>query len=205
MRELKKVKKKKTGEPGPAYISCWPLFDAMLFLSDSVKHRSTVTNFPSSQHPGSPSASGPISLTKEHGTDEQWHLEENTEQEPEDQLVGRPAPLPSCSSDSSSRAVSTEPDVLCRPPSKERKGDDVDKAIVESLKTMQDRWSRKDTENSQATLDEEGHFGHQVAATLRRLTTKQKVIAKLQIDQVLVNVEFPPENPFSPSPNHYAF
>ena len=39
VRELKKVKVKKTGTPGPAYISCWPLFNMLLFLSDTVKHR----------------------------------------------------------------------------------------------------------------------------------------------------------------------
>ena len=31
-RELKKVKYKKTGEPGPAYVSCWIFFESMLFL-----------------------------------------------------------------------------------------------------------------------------------------------------------------------------
>lgn len=39
VRELKKVKKKKTGEPGPAYTSQWELFDMLLFLQDSVCHR----------------------------------------------------------------------------------------------------------------------------------------------------------------------
>ena len=39
VRELKKVKTKKTGSAGPVYVSCWPLYDLMLFLQDSVKHR----------------------------------------------------------------------------------------------------------------------------------------------------------------------
>ena len=37
--ELKKVKKKKTGSAGPCYVSSWPLFDQLLFIQDSVKHR----------------------------------------------------------------------------------------------------------------------------------------------------------------------
>ena len=39
VRELKKVKAKKTGDAGPAYVSCWPLFQTLPFLSDTVKHR----------------------------------------------------------------------------------------------------------------------------------------------------------------------
>ncbi|XP_019850435.1 PREDICTED: transcription factor Adf-1-like [Amphimedon queenslandica] len=27
VREIKKVKKRKTGEEGPVYVSCWPLFN----------------------------------------------------------------------------------------------------------------------------------------------------------------------------------
>ena len=38
--------------------------------------------------------------------------------------------------------------------------------------------------------DEEGHFGHQVAATLRRYTPRQRAIAKLTIQQVLTDIEF---------------
>ena len=33
------MKKKKSGDSGPSYISCWPLFDPMLFVADTVKHR----------------------------------------------------------------------------------------------------------------------------------------------------------------------
>ena len=27
VREIKKVKEKKSGDPGPSYVSCWPLYD----------------------------------------------------------------------------------------------------------------------------------------------------------------------------------
>lgn len=42
MREVKKVKEKKSGDPGPSYVSCWPLFDLMPFVADTVKHRTYV-------------------------------------------------------------------------------------------------------------------------------------------------------------------
>ena len=38
--------------------------------------------------------------------------------------------------------------------------------------------------------DEDDLFGRQIAATLHRLSNKQKAICKLQIQQVLLNVEF---------------
>ena len=39
VRELRKVKKRKSGEKGPSYTSKWPYFEIMMFLSDTVKHR----------------------------------------------------------------------------------------------------------------------------------------------------------------------
>ena len=39
VRELKKKKKKKSGDAGPIVVSSWPLFDVMVFISDSVKHK----------------------------------------------------------------------------------------------------------------------------------------------------------------------
>ena len=37
--EMKKVKQRKSGDAGPPYVSCWPLFEMLSFLSDTVKHR----------------------------------------------------------------------------------------------------------------------------------------------------------------------
>lgn len=39
VRELKKVKLRKSGDSGPMYVSCWAYFDSMSFLKDSVRHR----------------------------------------------------------------------------------------------------------------------------------------------------------------------
>ena len=40
VRELKKVKEKKSGGPGPAYVLCWPYYKNILFLQETVKHKS---------------------------------------------------------------------------------------------------------------------------------------------------------------------
>ena len=39
VRELKKVKARKTGDEGPPYKPTWPLFETLLFLQDTVRHR----------------------------------------------------------------------------------------------------------------------------------------------------------------------
>ena len=39
VKELKKVKGKRSGDAGPGYASDWRLFSIMEFLLDSVKHR----------------------------------------------------------------------------------------------------------------------------------------------------------------------
>ena len=38
MREKKKIEGK-SGDPGPAAVSCWPLFNKMDFLRGTVKHK----------------------------------------------------------------------------------------------------------------------------------------------------------------------
>ena len=64
---------------------------------------------------------------------------------------------------------------------------EMEDLIVSSLKNLQER------RRERVCLDEAGHFGHQIAATLRRFTPRQMALAKLQIEQVLFNVEFPVE------------
>ena len=39
VREVRKKKKKKSGDAGPVYKSRWPLFDMLQFLTDTVRHR----------------------------------------------------------------------------------------------------------------------------------------------------------------------
>ena len=38
VRELKKTKTK-TGQAGPVVISCWPLFNVLSFITDTVRHK----------------------------------------------------------------------------------------------------------------------------------------------------------------------
>ena len=94
---------------------------------------------------------------------------------------------PTCTSNSRAQSTSSLDSDGYKQPAKKRKvhkGDDVDD---ETLKSIQERNAQQDEVDKQAQiLDEEAHFGNQVAATLRRFTTRQKAIAKLQIDQVLV-------------------
>lgn len=72
------------------------------------------------------------------------------------------------------------------PPVKKRKktkGEEVDDAILKTLTNI---------EGTQ--MDEEELFGRHVGAALRRFTPRQRAIAKLQIEQILVNTEFPEDN-----------
>ena len=39
VRELKKVKKKPSGGKGPPYVSKWPYYEVMGFITDTVHHR----------------------------------------------------------------------------------------------------------------------------------------------------------------------
>ena len=56
--------------------------------------------------------------------------------------------------------------------------DEVDEAILKMLAS---------TENT----DDDKRFGKHISATLQRFSTKKKAQAKLQLEQVLVNIEFP--------------
>ena len=83
-------------------------------------------------------------------------------------------------------------------PKKRRiRADEVDELLVKSLNSLQEKKAKT------VTIDEEGHFGKQVAASLRRYTPRQRAIAKLRIQQVLTEVEFPPEF-MSPTGNHFS-
>lgn len=79
--------------------------------------------------------------------------------------------------------------MLRQPEAKKRKVNTVDHAILKCLKHLDDKQPR--------ALDEEELFGMHIAAVLRRLTNRQKAMARLRIQQVLTDVEFPesPQNP----------
>ena len=61
---------------------------------------------------------------------------------------------------------------------KKKNAVDVDELLVEKLTSHQ---------------DEASSFGEHVAARLRGFTARQRAMACLEIDRVLLNIEFPPE------------
>ena len=65
-------------------------------------------------------------------------------------------------------------------------GDAVELAILESLRHV---WDREQPTHS-GEEDEDGLYGRQLAAKLRRFPSQQKAIAKLRIQQVLTDIEF---------------
>ena len=96
-----------------------------------------------------------------------------------------PSPSTSISDQSSAPSTSTP-----HQPAKKRKinkGDEIDEAILRSLKDIKERYS----EQQQEIETEEALFGRQVAAVLHRLAPRQKAVAKLRIQQILTDAEFP--------------
>lgn len=65
----------------------------------------------------------------------------------------------------------------------------VNQAILKSLKTIEETVQ----EHQKVIEDEDELFGKQVAMVTRRLDSKQKATAKLRIQQVFLDIEFPPD------------
>ena len=62
--------------------------------------------------------------------------------------------------------------------------------ILKSLKALEETVQ----EQQKVIEDEDELFGKQVAMVMRRLSSKQKATAKLRIQQVFLDVEFPPDS-----------
>ena len=90
-----------------------------------------------------------------------------------------------------------EPSGVRQPVAKKRKVNKLDDPNTFILKNVPDIQERRSSKAEVA--DSEAHFGSHVAATLRRLEPRQRAMAKLQIDQVLLNAEFPCEPNFHAS------
>ena len=83
------------------------------------------------------------------------------------------------------------------PPVKKKKatrGDDVDEAIIKSLKDLEERRTRRE-------VGENESFGRHIGAVLRRFSPRQQAQARLRIEQVLIDVEFPDD---AHTPMHYS-
>ena len=70
------------------------------------------------------------------------------------------------------------------------KDDEIGECIMQSLKSIEE--NRRALAQNQEE-DEDQLFGRHIAVTLCRLTSRQKAMAKLRIQQVLIDVEFPEE------------
>ena len=74
--------------------------------------------------------------------------------------------------------------------------DELDQALISRLDKLQDG---------------EAAFGDHVAACLRQFNPRQRAIARVEIDRLLLNIQFPPEDPSSLHsdetfyPNYYSF
>ena len=68
------------------------------------------------------------------------------------------------------------------------KSDEVDELILRSLKGIEDKQAQRQD-------DEDELYGRQVAATMQCFTNREKALAKLHIQQVLLDIEFPAEHP----------
>lgn len=77
----------------------------------------------------------------------------------------------------------------------------MDEMIVRTLRGIEERRQEKRT---QQVEDEAELFGRLVASTLRRLSARQQAMAKLKIQQLLIDIEFPDEHYFPPPPDQYS-
>ena len=98
------------------------------------------------------------------------------------------------------RAASCDKTTPIKLPTKRKnssqKRDEVEELMITELKEIQKRRTAKEL------TDDEGYFGQHVAATLRKFNDRQKAIAKIQIEQLLVNIEFP-SDPYPKFHQHY--
>ena len=70
----------------------------------------------------------------------------------------------------------------------------MDEAILKSLKDLEERRTRRE-------VDENESFGRHIGAVLRRFSPRQQAEARLRIEQVLIDVEFPDD---AHTPMHYS-
>ena len=90
-----------------------------------------------------------------------------------------------CSSHSSSSGTSITK-------KRKAKAEEIDELFVKSFTSLKHNKIAKTEET-----DEDIYFGQQIAATLCRFTPRQKAIAKLRMQQILVDTEFTEAIPFN--------
>ena len=69
--------------------------------------------------------------------------------------------------------------------------EDIDTAIINGFRESRERWEKRVKDKTEQNPDM--HFGRDVGERLYRMTPCQKALAKVRIQQVLLEVEFPSE------------
>ena len=177
------VKKKKTiseyPEAADRIMDHWPLFSVIEdFLSPYISHRKKVLyTAPKSVATDDKLDSGSDAVDSPYGSSTHTNSVNSTYNEKTNRIL------------KSFRHITPKKGRLKRlqqaglqPANSNSGSNDVSVAALRALASIQ-----KPTEE-----DEEGHFGHIVAATLRRLPPRQRAQTKLVIYQILVDSEFPP-------------
>ena len=114
---------------------------------------------------------------------------------------------PSICEPSAATASSSRPASPAELPSKRKRKDrsnDVDDALLLLSKTTLERRLSKDkreAEKQAVPRNPETNYGLEVAETLNRFTTRQRSLAKLRIQQVLFEIEFPNDVCMQPHPD----
>ena len=88
------------------------------------------------------------------------------------------------------------------PIKRKRKGSssDVDDALLLLSKAALERRLMKDRREAEKPRNPETNYGLEVAETLNRFTLRQRSLAKLRIQQVLFEIEFPSDVCMQPPP-----
>lgn len=81
-----------------------------------------------------------------------------------------------------------------RPRREQTKDEEVEDALLKTLRGVQ--------EKQQASTNPNHHFGLEVAERLQQLTPHQAALAKVKIQQIMLECEFPPES--YPHSHHYG-
>ena len=103
----------------------------------------------------------------------------------------------------SSRSTATPASPIPQPRSQKRKRvqtreEDLDQALLQDILDSRERRRGKSAETPK---NPEVHFGLEIAERLNQMTPRLKAVAKMRIQQVLLEVEFPEPTMPPPSPS----
>ncbi|XP_062512382.1 transcription factor Adf-1-like [Corticium candelabrum] len=181
VREEKKTKSMRSGDSGPLYSSLWEYFEVLSFLLDTIKHRQTVTNF------SAPLDDGCVHDDDEEDNDDDSESIVAVDQFEHKQSMTTRQSTPSPSVPLSGGVVQTPMGEIRsnRGKGKKRKVD-AEAVDLAMLQLINDQKSNP----TEPSLDEEGLFGLHIAAKLRQLSDREKAIAEIKIEEILLEAKF---------------